>query len=211
MEPEKSLTEKESLDLIASMINKARDSYHDTGMTAILWGLVIPFCSLERWAEMQFHYELPFDIYILTLAAIIPQVWITAREKKGRRVKSYDDAFMSAVWRSFGICIGLLIIIINIYFRRTGDSAAAFAEYIAPLFLLLYGIPTFITGSVCKVPVMFWGGILCWVCSIVTLFPEIKIDHLLIALSAAMAWLVPGILMDRDYRRAKKGSGAAHV
>ena len=110
---EKKLTEKESLDLIAQMINKAKDSYYDTGISAIMWGAVIAFCSLEKLAEIQFGYSLPFDIYLLTIVAVIPQIFFSIREKKGRKVKSYDDAYMDYIWLGFGICIFLMILITN--------------------------------------------------------------------------------------------------
>ncbi|MBL0270096.1 MAG: hypothetical protein IPP99_15890 [Chitinophagaceae bacterium] len=65
MSEENQLTEKESLELITRMINKAKDACHDTGITAIMWGLVIVICSLVRFAELQFEFRLPFDIYLL--------------------------------------------------------------------------------------------------------------------------------------------------
>ena len=76
------LSEKESLALIAKMINKAKDAYHDTGIGAIMWGAVISFCSLVRLAEIQFGFQLPFDIYLLTIVAIVPQIFISIRQKK---------------------------------------------------------------------------------------------------------------------------------
>ena len=63
---EKQFTEKESLDLIATMINKAKNSYHDTGISAMMWGAVIAVCSLVKLSELHFDYRLPFDIYWLT-------------------------------------------------------------------------------------------------------------------------------------------------
>ena len=85
MEQEKKLTEQESLNLIAMMINKAKDSYHDTGIGAIMWGALIAVCSLVRLSEVQFDYKLPFDIYLLTLVAIIPQIFISIKEKKRKK------------------------------------------------------------------------------------------------------------------------------
>ena len=41
---DKKLSEQESLSLITQMINKAKNSYHDTGMGAMLWGAVIVCC-----------------------------------------------------------------------------------------------------------------------------------------------------------------------
>ena len=116
-----------------------------------------------------------------------------------------------------------MIFIINVVFKvwepvaeeyqqLAGHHAAfTFREFIAPLFLLLYGIPTFVTGAACKFKPMLWGGLLCWVCCIITLFTTIKIDLLLTAFSAVFAWLIPGIIMEKDYRQAKKGLAQSNV
>jgi uncharacterized protein with PQ loop repeat len=220
---EKKLSEKESLELIATMINKAKNSYYDTGVSAIMWGSVIAVCALVKLSELHFGYKLPFDIYLLTLVAIIPQIFISIKEKKERKVKSYDDTYMDYIWLAFGICIFLMIFIVNSIFnvwepvaeeyqKLAGHSAKyKFYEFVSPLFLLLYGMPTFITGAACKFKPMLWGGIFCWICCIVTIYTDVKVDLLLTAASAIMAWLIPGILIEREYRIYKKQQAAADV
>jgi uncharacterized protein with PQ loop repeat len=220
---EKQLTEKESLDLIAMMINKAKNAYYETGVSAIMWGAVITFCALEKLAELQFGYRLPFDIYLLTFVAIIPQVFISIKEKKERKVKSYDDVYMDYVWTAFGICIFLMIFIVNVMFNAWEPLADeyqklaaqparhSFSEFVSSLFLLLYGLPTFITGAACKFKPMLWGGIFCWACCIAALFTPIKVDLLLTAASAIMAWLIPGIIIEKEYRHYKKEQAVANV
>lgn len=211
---ERPLTEKESLDLITQMINKAKQSYYDTGISAMMWGIVIAVCALVRLSELQFGYHLPIDIYWLTVVAVIPQVMISIREKKNRKVKSYDDVYMDYIWLAFGISIVLLIFINNTIFNawHAGladagipggqEPAYGFYEFIASLFLMLYGIPTFVTGAACRFKPMLWGGILCWACSIAALSTNIKIDLLMTAFAAVMAWFIPGIIMQRQYRKA---------
>jgi len=223
MEQEKKLTEQESLHLITMMINKAKESYHDTGIGAIMWGSVIAICSLVRLSEVHFEYRLPFDIYLLTLIAIIPQILISIKEKKERKVKSYEDPYLDYIWLGFGICIFLLIFIsnnilgewgswANEYKNITGKSASfRFSEYVAPLFLMLYGLPTFITGAACKFKPMLWGGIFCWICCIVTIYTSVKIDLLLTAASAILAWLVPGVIMEKEYGMYKKEQAQLNV
>jgi hypothetical protein len=220
---EEQLTEKESLDLIAQMINKAKDYCHDTGISAIMWGSLIAFCSLVKLSEIQLNYQLPFDIYLLTVIAVIPQLLINRKEKKARRVRSYDDAFMDTLWMAFGICIFLLVFIINVvsdawepvareYSTLSGHAPKfAFFEFISPLFLILYGLPTFVTGLTMKFKPMLFGGIFCWVCCLITIYTNLKIDLILTALSAIFAWLIPGIIMEKDYRNAKKGLAQANV
>lgn len=222
-EKEEILSEKESLALIATMINKARDVYHETGVSAIMWGALITICALVRYTEYQFDFRLPFDIYLLTIIAIIPQIYMSLREKKTRKVQRYDDVFISKLWLAFGICLVLLILTVNIAFsawrplldeyrQLTGKTPTfLLGEYVTSLFLMVYGIPTFVTGASCRFKPMMWGGILCWACAIIALFTPFRTDLLLTAFSATMAWLIPGIVMERDYRRAKKQEQTVHV
>jgi hypothetical protein len=218
-QPEKQLSEKESLALITQMINKAKDSCHDTGIAAIMWGGLIAICALVKLSELHFGYRLPFDIYLLTIVAVIPQIFISIKSKKERKVKTYDDAFMDTLWLGFGITIFLMIFITNALFTAmegykdpAGHSAViTMYEFISPFFLLLYGMPTFVTGVSMKFKPMILGGILCWVCCIITIFTTVKIDLLLTAFSAVFAWLIPGIIMEKDYRKAKRGLADANV
>lgn len=220
---DKALSEKESLSLIAQMIGKAKDSYHATGTGAMMWGAVITVCSLVKLSEIHFGYSLPFDIFLLTFVAIIPQILINRQEKRKRIVKSFDDVYMKYIWRGFGISIFLLIFFLNVihnawnpaaveFKELTGkNSSFQFSEYISSLFLLLYGIPTFITGGACRFRPMLWGGIICWVCCLAALFTPVEIDLLLTALSAITAWFIPGLIMEREYRKYKTQQLAADV
>lgn len=223
MQSEKQLTEKESLDLITQMINKAKDACHDTGIASIMWGSVIAICSLVRFSEKQFGYRLPFDIYLLTLVALAPQIYLSIKEKKEKKVKTYDDAFMNALWMGFGISVFMLVFINNVMFQNwqqtstelkaaTGNvSLFRLYEYISALFLMLYGIPTFVTGLSMKFKPMLAGGIICWVCCIISLFVPYKVDLLLVAFAAIFAWFIPGIIMEKDYRKAKRELAASNV
>ena len=220
---EKTLTEKESLDLITQMINKAKDACHDTGIAAIMWGAVITICSLVRLSELHFEYRLPFDIYLLTIVAVIPQIYFSIKEKKGRKVKTYDDAFMDTLWMGFGICIFLMIFTTSVMYSQWDSAADEYRkltgtaypfrlyEFNSSLFLMLYGLPTFVTGVSMKFKPMLWGGLLCWVSCLVTIYTSIKIDLILVALSSFFAWLLPGIIMEKEYRKAKRELTAANV
>lgn len=216
MSNESQFTEKESLALITQMISKAKESCHQTGVSVIMWGLVISVCSLVRFAEIQFSRWLPFDIYYLTFIAVIPQIYFSIKEHKERKVRTWEDGFIDYLWLGFGISIFLLILITNImgqnlnpviekYESMSGTASSfRFYEYISPLFLMLYGLPTFVTGTGTKFRPMVLGGIFCWLASVVTIFTPGKIDLLLTALAAILAWLIPGIKLERDYRIAKK-------
>jgi hypothetical protein len=222
-EAEKPMTEQESLALITSMINRAKDVNHSTGLTSIMWGLVIIVCSLVRLAEIHFGFRLPFDIYLLTVLAIVPTIYFSIKEKKESRVKGYKDSFIDFTWLSFGISIFLLSFIMNVLFANlrplnesvelaTGKNLNYLLyEHMASFFLMLYGLPTFITGASMKFKPMIWGGIICWVSCLAALYTPVKIDLLLTAISALFAWFIPGTILEKNYRNAKKELGAQHV
>lgn len=214
---------KESLELITSMINKAKDVNHSTGLTSIMWGLVIVTCSLVRMAEIHYGFSMPFDIYLLTVIAVIPTIYFSIKEKRESRVKAYSDSFIDNTWLSFGIAIFLLSFCLNVVFadirpmheeytKLAGHAAAFnFYEYTSSFFLLLYGLPTFITGSSMKFRPMFWGGLVCWVSCIISLYTPVKTDLLLTAVSAVFAWFIPGLILEKRYRKAKQELARQHV
>jgi len=206
---ENELSEQESLLLIQQMINKAKNSYHDTGIGPILWGAVITVCSLVTYAEIKLKFDLPFDIWLLTIVAIVPQILIISREKKRKNVKAYDDTVMNYVWTCFGVSVFILSFInsnIQSHFKEIADSSShfEFSTYSSSFFLLLYGFPTIITGGIKNFKPMLYGGILCWVCCIAAVYTNIETDMLLIALSAIGAWLVPGIILYRKHQSKLK-------
>jgi len=65
--------------------------------------------------------------------------------------------------------------------------------------LFVYGYPTIVTGATRKFKLMIFGGVVCWVSAIISAFTVTKIDFLLMALSATLAWLVPGMIIRRNY------------
>ncbi len=216
MPQEQPLTEKQSLQLITDMINKTNDSFHETGFGPIMWGGVITLCSLLTFCSVQFQFSLPFDVWLLTLAALVPQVIYSLNARKRATVKTYNDVAMDYTWVAFGISIFVLTIAINtiaydlahdIPNYRAVRGSFTLATHTTSLHLMLYAIPTFVTGGIMKYKPMLWGGIVCWVLSVVSNFTPLRVDMLLMATAATTAWLVPGLMLHAKYRKYR----AAHV
>ncbi|MBC7849785.1 MAG: hypothetical protein H7Y31_08615 [Chitinophagaceae bacterium] len=214
---EKNLSEKESLALITQMISTAKNSFVDTGVGPILWGTVVTICSLVQVSEIHFNYDFPFDIWLLTIVAIIPQIYVSIQESKMKKVRTHSDETINIVWLCFGIGL-MLINFINItyslklapvlvdYEKLSGTSAAylSYWNFGTSHLLFLYGLPTIITGWVRKFKVMLYGGILCWICCVLSVYTNIKTDFLLMAMCAIAAWLIPGIILRRRYLKQGK-------
>lgn len=208
---EKQLSEKESLLIIQQMISRAKDAFVDTGIGPILWGAVITICSLVQFLQIQFDFKLPFDIWLLALAAIIPQVFLSIKERRERKAKGWDHDIIGYVWICFGIGIFVINFINNVaadqlnpmlreYRELTGKTDIVnFWSFGTCYLLFVFGYPTIVTGAARKFKLMIFGGVFCWVSAIVSAFTVAKIDFILMALSATLAWLIPGLILRRTY------------
>ena len=191
MEQENQLTEQESLRLINEMIGKAKQSYVTKGIASIVWGALIIICSLLTWAQVQYKFALGFDVWLLVFVAVIPQLYFSIKEKKEKHFVAHDETTMRYLWSTFGICIFIL----TFYDSRFGS------ENSTSLFMMLYGIPTFITGGIFKYKPMIIGGLICWILSVVSIFTPFSTDMLFMAACGLFAWLLPGIILWRKYKK----------
>lgn len=221
--PEPQLSQQESLQLITKMIQTAKKSIHETGTSSILWGSAIALCGLLSFAERQWNFSMGFDVWLLALFAIIPQVWISIRESRQRKVRTHTDAVLDHVWTVYGLSIFALVFYFNIVPHTTERLLAAtgmqvmirnvatgmetpFRSFVASsgsLFLLLYAIPTLITGLAHRFRPMIIGAVLCYGFFIASLFTDARIDMLFNGLAAICNWLVPGLILRSRYLKEK--------
>jgi len=190
------MTEQESLRLIGEMIGKVKRSYITKGIASIVWGILIIVCSLLTWAQIKLNIDLGFDVWLLVFVAVIPQIYFSIKEKKEKKFVGHDEQTMRYVWTAFGICIFIL----SFYNGFFGS------EHITSLFMMLYGLPTFITGGVFKFRPMLIGGVICWILSVASLFTSTATDMLFLAACGLFAWLIPGIILWQRYIKQQQSN-----
>lgn len=220
---EKKMSEQESLQLITDMIRKVKGDFHETGDSAILWGSVIAVCGLVSFAEAYWRFSIGFDIWYLTLAALVPQIWISIRESRQQKVKTHKQEAMNAVWFVYGISVFALIFYFQTVPRVTDrileaqgvhllqqnpEGIQADFHYFIPstgsLLLLLYAIPTVVTGMAYKFRPMLIGGVICYLLFFTSCFTETAYDRLLNGLAGILNWLIPGLILRRRFYQQKK-------
>lgn len=194
MKDEKELTEAESLQLITSMISKAKNDYADTGIASLMWGSIITFCGLITFANYWWKIRWLDNIWWLPAVALIPQIFISYTERKRQKFKAHHDQFMGGIWLSFAITLFLLSFYTSKFNVPNPNS----------LFIIIYGIPTFATGFARRFMPMIIGGIACWVLAIVCMYIAFPYTMLLTAVAAQVAWFIPGLILRRRYRKAKE-------
>jgi hypothetical protein len=220
---EKQLTEKESLQLIAEMIQKAKGSFHENGSSAVLWGTVIALCGLISFAELQWNFNIGFDIWLLILAAILPQIYIGFREKKRKSVKTYQQAATDIVWIVYAISIAALLLYQSIVPAvsdklmvqdgiqllqkniQTGEMKDFhfFIPGMSSIYLIIYAFPTMTTGLINKFKPMIYGAVMCYIFFVISLYTSFKYDMLLMGLAGVANWLIPGFILRSRYLKGK--------
>ena len=183
---------KDSLQLIDSMINQAKNRFSENGFLYLLWGWLVLFCALGQFILEQLQlFKHPEMIWMSTWLALIFQIFYLRREKKKEVVKTYSEHIVNYVWVSFGICMFLLAIILG----RSEGWANAYS-----LFLMLYGIPIFLSGVVMQFKSLKVGGISCWVLAVIAAFTPREFGLLFLAAAMVVAWIVPGYQLRKKFK-----------
>ncbi len=223
MNEEQPMNEQESLRLITDMIAKAKAShFHEDGTSAILWGSVVGFCGLMQFAENYFKFNIGFDVWILTLVAIIPQVLISIRESKNRVVKTDMQVALDAVWMVYTISIFAIIAYLNIVpstsahlFASEGitlfqkDKTGLLKPYTpfalsgSSLLMIIYAFPTLVTGLARNFKPMIYGACACYIFFIISLYTSSTYDNLLSGFAGIGNWLIPGLILRNRYKKGK--------
>jgi hypothetical protein len=193
---DKEFTPIESIELIEKMINKAKNRFAENGFLYLLWGWVISLTSIAHFVLLKTKSLVhPEVIWTSCWATAIIQIFYIVKKKKKQNVRSYADETIGSIWIVFGICMGVSSFIL-------GKADVGYLIY--SIFLMLYGVPTFLCGSVMHFKPLKIGGVCCWILAIISTFVEYDYVLLLLSLAVIIAWLVPGYLLRSKYLNENK-------
>jgi hypothetical protein len=68
------------------------------------------------------------------------------------------------------------------------------------MFLVLYGMPTFLSGVLLRFKPLKVGGLVCWLLAIASAYVSNDNQLLLLALAVIAAWITPGYLLRAKYK-----------
>lgn len=191
---EKVLNGKESLAIITGMISQERNHYHESGSTALLWGFANVICFIIAFLQSKDWINFPFNPFWLMVIAAVIQVYFSWEKRGTERTVTFKDEAHYYVWIAFGISVLILTV------------AGGFADIrysVLPLLLLLFGIPTLISGDLKKFKLLIFGGIICWILSVISFFLPGNEVFLIVSIGAFCAWVIPGFILRMNFY--KKG------
>jgi hypothetical protein len=183
---------QESLQVIQSMIDKAKNSVADKSFYFLLWGWLVFIGALLQFTLKDFvrTNAHPAAWNIMFLGLILSFLHGIKQRKKERIVKTYIDETLRNIWITISICQGLIVFI---FMRRGGW------ENCYTFFILLYSIGCFLTGRTLKFLPLIWGAVVCWALVIVSTFTNMDANMLIMAFAILVSYIIPGYLLRRQH------------
>jgi len=196
MEKETGFSHTESLALIESMINKATNRFNEDGFLYLLWGWVVFCCSIAEFILLRIQYEKHYLVWIVTWIAVIYQIFFLRKKRRKQTVRTYTDDIVKYVWITFIVMMGLMAWLIS------SVQGQDFYKLIDPIFLAIYGIPTFLSGIILRFKPLVWGGIGCWLLSVLSTVIPAEYHLLLVSAAMIVAWIIPGYLLRIKHKKS---------
>ena len=187
---------QQSLELIESMINRAKDKFAEDGYMYLVWGWLVFCCSILQFILMHvFNYAHHYIVWLATIPVFIYQYFYFKKHYAHKTVITYTDSIIGFVWITFAVVILLLGFVVG--FLTTSD----YYIHIVHILLAVYGMPVFLTGVIVRFKPLIYGGIACWLLCIISTFIKVY-DYQFLCIPAAMliAWIIPGYLLRAKYK-----------
>jgi len=186
---------QESLQLIESMINRAKDKFAEDGFMYLIWGWLVFICSLLQFILIHIvKYDKHYIVWLATIPVFVFQYFYIRKKHKQQTVSTYTASIIGFVWITFSVVIVLFGFVIG--FLTGGD----YYVHIIPLLLAIYGMPVFLSGVIIRFKPLIIGGVCCWIlCIASTFIKNYDYQFLMIPLSMLLAWIIPGYSLRARY------------
>ena len=184
---EDNFSPQESLQLIQSMIDRTKANIGESRFYFLLWGWIAFIGVLGQFVlKVIVHSAYHYTVWAITFVGLIWSYLYTRHRQKHFRVRTYIGDSMRYLWAGMGVSFFVLCIIIS-------QSKAGW-EYSYPLFILLYGLGTYVSGKILQFRPLVIGGIFNWVLAIASTFFDFDYQMLFSAAAILTSYIIPGYL-----------------
>jgi len=185
---EDNFSPQDSLQLIHSMINKTKANLRSNRIYFLLWGWVSFIAIIGQYVlKVALRYERHYLVWLVTIPAAVITIVYSMRTQKDHAVKTYVGESMSNLWTGIGISFFILSLIISSSNGRWNNAW--------PLFILFYGLGTFVSGRILQFSPLVIGGIFNWALAIASIYVAFDYQLLLAATAILTSYIIPGHLL----------------
>lgn len=188
---EKEITPNESLRIIDSMINSAKNRLADDGFLLIFWGWLVFVSALLSYAFIVGEVDYAKYVWaILMPSGAIVSIIYGLKKRKTNKVRTSIDSCLGYAWTSFIIALFITMAFMQVHgFRHT---------YF--FLMILYGMATFTSGGILNFKPLVYGSVFSFLFAIVSVFSDGK--ELLLCLAGAIffSYIIPGHLLRSRFK-----------
>jgi hypothetical protein len=187
MEHNQNFSAEQSLQVIQSMIEKAKQDVADNSFYLLLWGWLIFIAALLNFSLMRFTgFEQPYLAWNLVWIGVIASIVKGIKDSKKIAVKT----FVGETMKFFGISQAILYTGLAFFFGKYDLWHISF-----PLYILVYAVTCFFMGALMQFPLLKWTGLLCLPIMVIAVFVSFEWQLLLLALAILISYIVPGHIL----------------
>jgi hypothetical protein len=187
---------EQSLQLIRSMISKTKQDMSDNSLYFLVWGwITFIACAGQFVLKHMVKYEQHYQVWWLIIVGIAFTVYSSIKQGKTQRARTYVGDSMKYLWMGMGISYFVLSMILT----KVGWSSAVF-----PFFIMLYGLGTFVSGSILQFRPLIIGGIIASVLAIGAVYVEYDYQMLFGAAAILVSYIIPAYMLRSRNKTANK-------
>ena len=198
---ENQITEQESLQIMRSMINRAKTNLSEGSIFYLIWGWAVLLAIASQYLLLTiFTSEYHWVVWpgLMTIAGII-SIIAGRRESKKQKYVTFVGHTMGYLWGGFVLFLFIILLL--------SPQIGWVNSYL--LIIGLYGLGTFVSGGILRFRPLIIGGVISLVLSFAGIIGHDMITDftqvlLMLAVSIICSYLIPGYLL-----RAKKEADAA--
>lgn len=178
---------QQSLQLIQSMINKTKQDMSDNSIYFLVWGwITFIACSGQFILKHIIKYEQHYQVWWLVIIGIVFSIYAGSKADKIKRVRTYIGDSMKHLWVGMGISYFVLSMILT----KIGWGSAVF-----PFFIMMYGLGTFVSGSIIQFRPLVIGGIIAWVLAVASVYVNYDYQILFAAAAILFSYIIPAYML----------------
>jgi len=191
---EEKFSPEQSLQLIQSMINKTKQDISDKSIYFLLWvWITFIACTGQFILKHVLNYPRHYYVWWLVIPGFIFSAYYSMKEKKKPQATTYVSDSIKYLWTGMGIAYFVLSMIL---------SKAGWDQQVFPFFILLYGLGTFISGSIIQFRPLIIGGLIAFILAVVSVYATYDYQMLFGAAAILFSYIIPAYLLRLKNKRS---------
>lgn len=196
MEDNQDFSAEQSLQVIQSMIQKAKQEVANNSFYFLLWGWLIFITAILNFVLMKFtNISQPYMVWNLMWIGVIASIVKGIRMGRSEKVKTY----LGETMKYFGISMAIIYCSLAFIFGEYD-----LWHYSFPVYILIYAAACFFMGSMMQFPVLKWAGLLCLPIMIISVYMKYEWQLLMLALAILISYIIPGHILSAKEKTQNK-------